>query len=236
MPIITSIVGWLNTKRLHQIDLFRRFPLEVQEETLFKIIDKACDTHFGKKHNFHDIKTIEDFQSYVPIADYEDIKPFVERLRKGEDNLLWPSEVRWFAKSSGTTSDKSKFIPVSREALEECHFRGGKDVLAIYTDLYPESKIFSGKGLTLGGSHQVDHFSNVSYYGDLSAILIENIPWWADFIRTPSQRVALIPEWEEKLDKLTHEVLKENVTNLAGVPSWNLVMIKHILNKTGKNN
>lgn len=236
MPIITSIVGWLNTKRLHQIDLFRRFPLEVQEETLFKIIDKACDTHFGKKHNFHDIKTIEDFQSYVPIADYEDIKPFVERLRKGEDNLLWPSEVRWFAKSSGTTSDKSKFIPVSREALEECHFRGGKDVLAIYTDLYPESKIFSGKGLTLGGSHQVDHFSNVSYYGDLSAILIENIPWWADFIRTPSQRVALIPEWEEKLDKLTHEVLKENVTNLAGVPSWNLVMIKHILNYTGKNN
>lgn len=236
MPIITSIVGWLNTKRLHQIDLFRRFPLEVQEETLFKLIDKACDTHFGKKHNFHDIKTIEDFQNYVPIADYEDIKPFVERLRKGEDNLLWPSEVRWFAKSSGTTSDKSKFIPVSKEALEECHFRGGKDVLAIYTDLYPESKIFSGKGLTLGGSHQVDHFSNVSYYGDLSAILIENIPWWADFIRTPSQRVALIPEWEEKLDKLTHEVLKENVTNLAGVPSWNLVMIKHILNYTGKNN
>lgn len=236
MTILTSILGWLNTKRLHQIDLFRRFPNEVQEETLFKLIDKACDTYFGKKHNFRDIKTIVDFQSNVPIVDYEDIKQYVERLRKGEDNLLWPSEIRWFAKSSGTTSDKSKFIPVSKEALEDCHFRGGKDVLAIYTDLYPETEIFSGKGLTLGGSHQVDNFSNESYYGDLSAILIENLPWWADFIRTPSQKVALIPEWEEKLEKLTKEALNENVTSLAGVPSWNLVMIKHILNFTGKNN
>ncbi|HPF93205.1 MAG TPA: GH3 auxin-responsive promoter family protein, partial [Tenuifilaceae bacterium] len=130
----------------------------------------------------------------------------------------------------------SKFIPVSYEALEECHFRGGKDILALYTDLYPETNIFSGKGLTLGGSHQVDKFNNQSYYGDLSAILIENIPWWADFIRTPSQKVALIPEWEVKLEMLTKEALKENVTNLAGVPSWNLVMIRHILDYTGKSN
>jgi hypothetical protein len=236
MSLIASIVGWFNTKRLHQIDLFRRFPFEVQEETLFKLIDKAKETQFGKENGFDRIQSIADFQQKVPIVDYESLKPFVERLRKGENNLLWPSEIRWFAKSSGTTSDKSKFIPVSKDALEECHFRGGKDVLAIYADLYPDTNIFSGKGLTLGGSHQVDNFSNESYYGDLSAILIENVPWWVDFIRTPSPKVALIPEWEKKLEQLTSEALKENVTNIAGVPSWNLVMIKHILDFTGKSN
>lgn len=236
MSFITSIVGWFNTKRLHQIDLFRRFPFEVQEETLFKLIDRAKSTQVGKDYDFGSIKSIEDFQNKVPIVDYEGVKPYVERLRKGEQNLLWPTDVKWFAKSSGTTSDKSKFIPVSKDALEDCHFRGGKDVLAIYADLYPNTNIFSGKGLTLGGSHQIDNFSNESYYGDLSAILIENVPWWVDFIRTPSSKVALIPEWEMKLEQLTHEALKENVTNIAGVPSWNLVMIKHILDFTGKNN
>jgi hypothetical protein len=236
MPIIASIVTWLNTKRLHEIDLFRRFPFEVQEEILLKMVDKAKNTEFGIEKNFKKIKTIESFQQNVPIADYEVVKHYVERLRKGEQNLLWPSEIKWFAKSSGTTNDKSKFIPVSKDALEECHFRGGKDVLALYTSLYPETQIFSGKGLTLGGSHQVDNFNNASYYGDLSAILIENVPWWVDFIRTPSQKVALIPEWEKKLQKLTEETLKENVTNIAGVPSWNLVMIKYILEVTGKKN
>lgn len=236
MAIIPSIINWLNTKRLHEIDLFRRFPCEVQEEQILDMIRKAQDTEFGKEHNFSEIKTIEQFQRNVPITNYEGLKPYVDKLRQGEKDVLWPGEIRWFAKSSGTTSDKSKFIPVSRTALDDCHFRGGKDVLALYTNLYPETQVFTGKGLTLGGSHQVDNFSNQSYYGDLSAILIENIPWWADFIRTPSQKVALIPEWEVKLEKLTEEALRENVTNIAGVPSWNLVMIKHILNFTGKNN
>jgi hypothetical protein len=236
VSIITSIVGWLNTKRLHEIDLFRRFPHEVQEETLLNLVERGKDTAYGRMYGFNKIKSIPQFQRNVPIVDYEGIKSYVERLRKGETDLLWPSEVKWYAKSSGTTGDKSKFIPVTKDALEECHFRGAKDVLAIYTDLYPESTIFSGKGLTLGGSHQVDKFSNESYYGDLSAILIENLPWWVDFIRTPSQKVALIPEWEQKLDKLTQEALKEKVTNLAGVPSWNLVMIKYILDYTGKSN
>lgn len=236
MPILPSIINWLNTKRLHEIDLFRRFPCEVQEDIFKSLIERAKGTAFGIEHSFSEIKTIEQFQRQVPIVDYEGVKQYVDRLRKGEANVLWPGEIRWFAKSSGTTSDKSKFIPVSKNALDECHFRGGKDVLALYTDLYPETEVFTGKGLTLGGSHQVDNFNNQSYYGDLSAILIENIPWWADFIRTPSQKVALIPEWEVKLEKLTEEALKENVTNLAGVPSWNLVMIKHILDVTGKNN
>jgi hypothetical protein len=236
MAILPSIINWFNTKRLHQIDLFRRFPCEVQEEVLLNLVQRAKDTVFGKEYDFSEIKSIEQFQGRVPITDYNGIKNYIERLRKGESNVLWPGETKWFAKSSGTTSDKSKFIPVSRDSLDECHFRGGKDVLAIYTDIYPETNIFRGKGLTLGGSHQVDNFSNQSYYGDLSAILIDNIPWWADFIRTPSQKVALIAEWEVKLEKLTEEALKENVTNLAGVPSWNLVMIKHILDFTGKSN
>lgn len=236
MAIIPSIINWLNTKRLHEIDLFRRFPCEVQEEQILDMISKAQDTEFGKEYNFSEIKTIEQFQRNVPITNYEGLKPYVDKHREGEKDVLWPGEIRWFAKSSGTTSDKSKFIPVSRTALDDCHFRGGKDALALYTNLYPETQVFTGKGLTLGGSHQIDNFTNQSYYGDLSAILIENIPWWADFIRTPSQKVALIPEWEVKLEKLTEEALRENVTNIAGVPSWNLVMIKHILDFTGKNN
>lgn len=236
MPLLNSIFSWFNTKRLHQIELFRQFPFEVQNEALFKLISKAKDTEYGKKYDFETIKDIKDFQRRLPIMDYESIKPFIDKHREGQQNILWPGSIKWYAKSSGTTANKSKFIPVTNEALEECHFRGGRDILAMYTNQYPDSEIFKGKGLTLGGSHQIDNFSVDSYYGDLSAILIENIPWWADFIRTPSQKVALIPEWEEKLEKLTHETIKENVTSIAGVPSWNLVMIKHILNFTGKDN
>jgi len=236
MPLLNSIFSWLNTKRLHQIDLFRQFPFEVQQEMLFKLISKAKNTEYGVQYDFDSIKEIKDFQERLPILDYEGIKPFIDKHREGEQNILWPEKIKWFAKSSGTTANKSKFIPVSNEALEECHFRGGRDILTLYTSQYPDSQIFKGKSLTLGGSHRIDNFSIDSYYGDLSAILIENIPWWADFIRTPSQKVALISEWEEKLEKLTKETIKENVTSLAGVPSWNLVMIKHILEFTGKNN
>lgn len=236
MALVNSIFNWINTKRLYQIDLFRKYPDEVQFDTFISLIKKAKDTQFGKEHGFDSIKNVTDFQSRVPIADYEGIKPYIERLRRGEQNLLWPSEIKWFAKSSGTTQSKSKFIPVSPEGLEECHFRGTRDNLAIYYSLYPDNKLFTGKGLTLGGSHQVDNFSMNSYYGDLSAILLENQPWWADFIRTPSQKVALLSDWEEKLRQITDETLKENVTSLSGVPSWNLVMIKHILNHTGKSN
>jgi len=236
MQFINSLVTWLNFKRLYQIDLFKKFPFDVQRETLIKLVDKAKNTVYGKQYDFSSIKSIEEFQQRVPIKDYDGLKPYIERLLKGEQNILWPSEIRWFAKSSGTTNDKSKFIPVSREALEDCHFRGGKDILAVYTTNYPETEIFSGKGLTLGGSHQINKINNESFYGDLSAILIENLPFWASFIKTPSQEIALLSEWEEKLDKITHATIKENVTSIAGVPSWTLVLIKYILEKTGKNN
>ena len=236
MPLITSIVNWLNFKRVTQIDLFRKYPQQVQHECFTKLIDKAANTEWGKMHDFKSIQNITDFQARVPLQTYDDVKPYVDRLRAGEQDLLWPGDIRWFAKSSGTTNNKSKFIPVSRDAMEKCHFRGGKDVLALYTTMYPDSSIFLGKGLTLGGSHKIDNFNNKSYYGDLSAILIENLPFWTEFIRTPSQEVALLEEWEEKLDKITRETIRENVTSIAGVPSWNLVMIRHILEYTGKDN
>lgn len=236
MAIINSIVSWLNVKRLHQIELFKSYPFNVQQDCLLRLVQKAVETEWGKKFNYSAINNIEEFQKNIPIQNYDDIKPYVERLREGEANLLWPGEIKWFAKSSGTTNDKSKFIPVTKEALEDCHFRAGKDVLAIYTSLYPETKIFSGKGLTLGGSHRINNFSNQSYYGDLSAILIENLPFWVDIIRTPKQDIALMDKWEEKIEKIAESTVKENVTNIAGVPSWNLVLLKYILEYTGKSN
>ncbi len=236
MPVINSIVNWFNIKRIYSIDLFKEYPYNVQKETFTKLISFASETEWGMKYGYHEDLSIEEFQKAVPLQDYDDIKAHVERLRDGRQNILWPTEIKWFAKSSGTTSDKSKFIPVSHEALEDCHFRGPKDVLAIYTNNYPETNVLKGKALVLGGSHQINNFSNQSYYGDLSAILIENLPFWANFIRTPSARIALIPEWEKKLEKLTRHTVSENVTNISGVPSWVLVFLKYILDYKGKDN
>ena len=184
-------------------------------------------------HDFESIKTYDDFKSRVPLQDYEQIKPYVERLRAGEKNLLWPGEIKWFAKSSGTTSDKSKFIPVSQEAIELSHLRGGKDVMYINEHLYPDNRVLKGKGLIIGGSHKINNFNNESYFGDLSAILIENIPFYAEFFRTPKASIALLDNWEEKLEQMAHATIKENVTNISGVPSWTLVLIKRILEITG---
>lgn len=236
MPLINSIVSWFNTKRLSQIERFTSDPIETQSQTLKDLLSRAKDTHWGKKYDYNSINSVYTFQQRVPIQSYQDIRPYVERLRKGEQNLLWPTEIKWFAQSSGTTQTKSKFIPVSTEALEECHFRGGKDVLALYTQQYPDTNIFKGKGLTLGGSHKINNFSNESYYGDLSAILIQNLPFWTDFIRTPDTSIALMGEWEEKIEKMAQTTIQENVTSLSGVPSWYLVLLKHILKVTGKDN
>ena len=236
MPLINSIIYWFNVKRLHQIELFKKYPGNVQREVFMKLIRQAEETEWGKKYHYKDIESIKQFQARVPIQTYEDIVPYVDRQRSGEQNILWPSDIKWYAKSSGTTSEKSKFIPVSPEALEECHFRGAKDVMALYTNQFPDSLVLRGKSLTLGGSHQINNYSTQSYYGDLSAILIENMPFWSNFIRTPSAEVALIPDFEEKVEKITKIAIKENVTNIAGVPSWNLVLLKYILDATGNDN
>jgi hypothetical protein len=236
MAIIPSIVNWLNIKRINQIEIFKKFPFETQEETLYKILAKAAKTEWGEKYGYSSISSIKEYQSRFPVQAYEDLIPYVERLRKGESDLLWPGEIKWFAKSSGTTSAKSKFIPMSREALEDCHYKGAKDILVIYTMQKPDTRIFSGKGLTLGGSHRMNQFSNDSLYGDLSAILIENAPFWVDIIRTPKQKIALLEDFEEKLNLITKSTVNDNVTSISGVPSWYLVLIKQILAFTGKNN
>lgn len=236
MPILNSIANWLNTKRIYNIELFKQYPFEVQQEALFSLLDRASDTSWGKKYNYNKLSSIREFQERLPIQTYEDLEPYVERLRKGEKDLLWPGEIKWFAKSSGTTSSKSKFIPVTRDALEDCHFRGGKDVLAIYTRMFPESKILGGKGLTLGGSHKVNKFENKSLYGDLSAILIENMPLWAEILRSPRTKIALLEDFEEKMEKIARSTLNQNIKYLVGVPSWFLVLIQYMLNYTGKAN
>ncbi len=234
MPIINSIINWLNIKRIYNIDLFKRYPYNVQKETFTRLVSRAMDTNWGKKYAYSEGMRLEEFQRNVPLQNYDQAKPWIERLMNGEQNLLWPTEIKWFAKSSGTTADKSKFIPVSTEALEECHFRGGKDVIAIYNENCPETGILKGKSLTLGGSHQINNISNQSFYGDLSAILIENLPFWGTFITTPSSEIALMSEWEEKLEKIALHTIEENVTSIAGVPSWMMVLLKYILDFTGK--
>jgi hypothetical protein len=236
MPILNSIISLINSRRLSQIEHFKENPEEVQHLQLFELLKKAKDTQFGKQYDFSSIKTVADFQNRVPVQKYEQIEGLVKKIRHGEKNVLWPGDIRWFAKSSGTTSSKSKFIPVSKEALEDCHFRGGKDVLAIYNHLYPENEMFKGKGLTLGGSQQLSQYNRDSFYGDLSAILIGNLPFWVHFIRTPDQSIALMDKWEEKLVKMTEATMNENVTSLTGVPSWFLVLIKHMLQAAGTNN
>jgi hypothetical protein len=213
-----------------------KYPRDVQQEVFSKLIEQAMRTTWGVQYGYDSISSVEEYQARVPVSTYEDVKPYINRLREGEQNLLWPTEIKWFAKSSGTTSDKSKFIPVSNEAMEDCHFRAGKDVIAFYTRQKPDSTVLKGKTLTLGGSAEVNNLSNQSYYGDLSAVLIENLPFWAQFIRTPTSEIALIPDFEEKLKRITHYTVNENVTSIAGVPSWNLVLLKAVLDYTGKNN
>ena len=236
MTIINSIVNWVNYKRIYEIDLFRKHPIDTQREVLFDLLDQARDTEFGQQYDYRTITTEEEFKKRIPVRTYEDFSPYIDRLLKGERNILWPGETRWFAKSSGTTNDKSKFIPVSKHSLENVHYRGFKDVLALYLKNNPGSGVLMGKSLTLGGSHQVNSFNNNSYYGDLSAILIENTPFWSDFIRIPPAEVALIPEFEEKVAKIIEQSRDENVTSLAGVPSWNLVLLQRVLEATGKDN
>lgn len=236
MALLNSVISWINLKRIYQIQLYREYPHEIQNETLLELINSAKRTKWGKEYNYADFTSVKDFQLAVPLQTYNDVRPFIDRLRDGEKDVLWPGEVKWFAKSSGTTSDKSKFIPVTREALEDCHLRGPKDVFAQYIKNYPDTKILKGKTLTLGGSHRINNFSNNSYYGDLSAIIIENVPFWTDFIRTPTTEIALIEEFDEKIEKIIETALDQNVTSFAGVPSWYLVLMKRVLEKTGKNN
>jgi hypothetical protein len=236
VALFNSFISWLIKKRIHQIDLFIKYPYEVQNEWLKKLIATASNTEWGKKFDYDSINTPEQYKQRVPVVDYEFFKPYIDRLLRGEQNLLWPSDIKWFAKSSGTTSERSKFIPVSEEALEDCHFKGGKDMLSIYCNNNPDTLVFSGRCLGLGGSHQIGEFNNDSFYGDLSAILIQNLPPWVEFKRIPALDIALMDEWEDKIEKMALATIPKNVTNISGVPSWTLLLIKRILEITGKSN
>lgn len=235
MPF-NSIFGWIIKKRIHQIDLFKKYPLEVQQELLTNLISNAAYTEFGKKYDFKDLKSYEDFKTAVPLHRYEDLKSTIDRLMEGEQNLLWPTETKWFAKSSGTTSSRSKLIPVTRESLEDCHYKGGKDLLGIYYDCHPNTRLYKGKHLVVGGSAQINPLTEDSYFGDLSAIIVKNLPWWAEIRRTPAREIALMSEWEEKIEKMAQSTMNEDVYIIAGVPSWTMVLANKILEISGKNN
>ncbi len=238
MGLLNSILTWVMKKRIHQMELFMKYPHEVQEELFKKLIQAGTTTEFGKTYDFASIENYGQYRQRVPVQTYEQLYPAIERLMRGEQNILWPTEIKWFSKSSGTTNARSKFIPVSYEALEDCHFKGGKDMLSMYVNNYPETRIFDGKGLAVGGSHQVNEHDPTasSYYGDVSAVIMQNLPVWAEFIRTPRLETALMSNWEEKIEKLARETSEENVTNLAGVPTWTILLIQRVVELTGKKN
>lgn len=236
MSLISPAIKGYMKLRQSAIDNFMLNPIDTQQQVFNHLIGSGQFTEYGKKYDFDKINSIADFKRHIPISDYDSLKPYIERILEGEQNLLWPSPINWFAKSSGTTSDKSKFIPISKESLDDNHFKGGKDVMALYLRQFPQSSFISGKCLVIGGSHQINQLNAESFYGDLSAVMLQNMPLYGQLIRTPNLSIALMAEWEEKIEKMAHQTIGENVTYIAGVPTWTIVLIKRILEISGAAN
>lgn len=211
-------------------------PIDSQKKVFNNLLASAQFTEYGKKYDFEHINSIAEFQENVPLNNYDSLKPYIQRILEGEQNILWPSEITWFAKSSGTTSDKSKFIPVSKESLDDNHYKSGKDAITLYLSRFSESKITSGKCLVIGGSHQLNQLNEDTFYGDLSAVMMQNMPWTGQFLRTPDLSIALMEEWEEKIEMIAQSTIHENVTFITGVPTWTIVLFKRILEITGAKN
>ena len=235
IPIFNSVASFFLKRRISQIELFKDYPIEVQQEVLRKMIVYSIDTEIGKKYDFKTIRHYNDFKERLPTVTYEEIYEDIERNRKGEQNIFWRTPIKWFAKSSGTTNAKSKFIPISFESLEDCHYKAGKDMLSLYFNNNVNSQLLVGKCLRLGGSREI-YENNDSYYGDLSAIMIDNLPFWAELSSTPSSKTSLIPEWEDKVKAIIKESMNQKVTSFAGVPSWMLSLLQQVIEKTGKDN
>ena len=235
IPIFNSVASFFLKRRISQIELFKDYPIEVQQEVLRKMIVYSIDTEIGKKYDFKTIRHYNDFKERIPTVTYEEIYKDIERNRKGEQNIFWRTPIKWFAKSSGTTNAKSKFIPISYESLEDCHYKAGKDMLSLYFNNNIDSQLLVGKCLRLGGSREI-YENNDSYYGDLSAIMIDNLPFWAELSSTPSSKTSLIPEWEDKVKAIIKESMNQKVTSFAGVPSWMLSLLQQVIDKTGKDN
>lgn len=234
MKLLSPAISRLARLRLWRLQKWISFPVATQRNVLQDLVTQAQYTEFGRKYSFSKLFTIKDFKKRVPIHEYEDIKPYILRMMDGEENVLWNTPINWFAKSSGTTSAKSKFIPISEETLKETHFKASKDVVSNYYKNFPDSDLLTGKSLVVGGSHQVNALNEEIQYGDLSAVLMQNTPFWGHWIRTPELSIALLDEWEGKIEKLAQSTINENVTSLAGVPTWTIVLIKRILEISGK--
>ncbi len=235
LPLINSIASWILKQRIHQIELFIKYPMEVQEELLFGLLKSAENTVLGKKYDYSSIRNYQTFNKRIPVSTYEELEPFIEQTRQGAQNIFWNSTIKYFAKSSGTTNAKSKFIPVSSEALENNHYKASKDLLCMYLNNNEDSQLFTGKSLRLGGSKEL-YENNNTFFGDLSAILIDNMPMWAEFSSTPSNKTSLMSNWETKLPAIIKESSLENVTSLAGVPSWMMVLLNKTLEENKKTN
>lgn len=229
-----KIVGFLIRKRINQIIDMVNQPVGKQKDTLRYLLQKSEGTQFGSQYEFENINTSCQFQERVPLSNYESNLPYFNKIAKGESNVLWPGKIEWFAKSSGTTSSKSKFIPVSEQTIKDCHFKGGKDLLTLYEDRYDAKDLFAGKTLLLGGSHGIDTFSTIARQGDLSAIIIENLPLWVNRRQCPEKETALLPEWEEKLNRIAQESILEDIRSISGVPSWTVVVLRLVLKLSGK--
>lgn len=234
MYYIGPIVTWFVKQRVGAVRQMMDNPHESQRNVFNDLVQKATDTEWGKTYDYANIKSYDDFRERVPIQDYDSLKPFIQRTIEGEQNVLWPTPIKWFSKSSGTTSDVSKFIPMSKESIEECHYKVAQDLLAMYCEAYPDTSIFSGKALVLGGSHQVNQLNQNSSYGDLSAVLLQNMSFIAQMYRVPNLSIALMDDWEQKIERLANSTVNENVTNVSGVPTWMLVLAKRLFDMTGK--
>lgn len=231
---ITGIARKFFAPRWKELERHNNEAEELQRQVLSRLINRAKETEFGRYHRFGDMKTYDDFVSSTPVSTYEELKEGIDRMRHGESDVLWPGKVKWYAKSSGTTNDKSKFIPVSKEGLKRLHYKGGSDVVAFYLRNNPQSRMFDGRGLILGGSHQPNYNVPGSLVGDLSAILIENINPLANLVRVPSKETALLSDFEVKRDRIAREAMNKNVTNLSGVPSWMLSVLNRVMELSGK--
>ncbi len=234
MSLFNETLLWLMKRRMPRIEEHFKNPLSLQHSSLEELIFSGRNTEWGKKYGYSEIGNYEQFKAKVPISTYEEIFPYIDRIMHGEQNVLWASPISWFSKSSGTTNARSKFIPVSKESLENCHMMGGKDMITLLINNKPETKIFEGKGLSIGGSLSNNPLNSSLLLGDVSAVVMKNLPIWAQIIRTPSLDVALMDDWDQKIEKMAIETSKENVTSILGVPTWTLVLIEKILEITGK--
>jgi hypothetical protein len=236
MKLLSPAISRLARFRRWKIGQWITMPHESQFSVWQYLLAEGQYTAYGRQYGFDTIQSVKEFQQTLPIVRYEEIQQYINRMMEEEENVLWNTPVEWFAKSSGTTASKSKFIPVSYESLEENHYKASKDVLSFFYLNRPESDLLTGKGLVVGGSHQVHRVNDNIQYGDLSAVVMQNMPFWSQWLRTPGLEIALMDEWEEKIEKMAEATIKENVTSIAGVPTWTLVLMRHILEKTGKSN